>query len=49
MGSFAFIIILVFIIIFCILNKRKANNPDIDDEEFSNLQVLRETINEDEC
>jgi len=49
MGSFAFIIILVFIIIFCILNKRKADNPDIDDEEFSNLQVLRETINEDEC
>ena len=48
MGSFAFVIILVFIIVFRIIYKRKANNPDIDDEEYSNLQVLRDTINEDE-
>ena len=48
MGSFAFVIIIVFSLIFCIINKRKANNPDIDDEEYSNLHVLRETINEDE-
>ena len=48
MGSFAFIIIFVFILIFCIINKRKANNPDIDDEQYNNIQVLRETINEDE-
>ena len=48
MGVFAFVIILVFIIIFRIISKRKANNPDIDDEEYSNLQVLRDTINEDE-
>ena len=48
MGTFALVIIVVFIIIFCIINKRKANNPDIDDEEYSNLKILRETINEDE-
>jgi len=48
MGSFAFVIIFVFIIVFRIINKRKANNPDIDDEEYNNLQVLKETINEDE-
>jgi hypothetical protein len=48
MGSFAFTIILVFIIIFCIINKKKANNPDIDDEEYSNLQIRKEAINEDE-
>ena len=48
MGSFAFIIIFVFILIFCIINKRKANNPDIDDEQYNNIPVLRETINEDE-
>ena len=48
MGAFAFVIILVFIIVFRIINKRKANNPDIDDDEYNNLQVLKETINEDE-
>ena len=48
MGVFAFVIILVFIIVFRIINKRKANNPDIDDEEYNNLQALKETINEDE-
>ena len=48
MGSFAFVIILVFIIVFCIINKRKANNPDIDDEEYSNLQIRKEVINDDE-
>jgi uncharacterized membrane protein len=48
MGVFAFVIILVFIIVFRIINKRKANNPDIDDDEYNNLQVLKETINEDE-
>jgi hypothetical protein len=48
MGSFAFIIIFVFILIFYIINQRKKNNPDIDDEDFNKIPVLRETINEDE-
>ena len=48
MGSFAFIVIFVFIVIFCIINKRKANNPDIDDEEYSNIKIYSEAINEDE-
>ena len=48
MGSFAFVIIFVFILIFYIINKRKKNNPDIDDEDYNKIPVLRETINEDE-
>ena len=48
MGSFAFIIILVFIIVFCIINKRKANNPDIDNVEYSNLKIRKDVINDDE-
>jgi hypothetical protein len=48
LGSFAFVIIFVFILIFYIINKRKKNNPDIDDEDYNKIPVLRETINEDE-